>query len=150
MAAAGLGGYTDTMASSSASSTSEPDARFAFDLDHFLRNYFTKLIPTSGDKGIHDIIGALYRAKPEAVVVAGGIHNSKDGKDTYISIRVYMSNTFWYNIHVFGIMRFRIFNVIRSEMYLKSDGEVKIHHLNFRRHEDPPAKAAPPAKKSIW
>lgn len=150
MAAAGLGRYTVTMASSTASSTSDPAARFVFDMDTFVRNYFTKLVPSGGERGIHDILGALYRAKPECVVVVGGIHNSKDGKDTYISMKVYMSNTFWYNVHVFGTMRYSIFKVIRSEMYLKYDDDRKTYHADFRREEpEAPAKAAP-QKKSIW
>jgi hypothetical protein len=138
------------MASSSASSTSDPETRFAFDMDIFLRNYFTKLIPTSGDRGIHDIISALYRAKPEAVVAFGGIHNSKDGKDTYISIRVYISNTFWYNVHVFGALRFKTFLVTRSEMFLKCDGASKTYHVDFRREDPEPSAKPAPAKKSIW
>jgi hypothetical protein len=133
-------------AGSSASSGSSASAggRFAFKKEQFLENFFTKLHPVSGHKGIHSILGALYRAKPACFVCPDGIHNSSDGSKTYLSVRVYTSNTLHYNIHIHGIMRGSIFNVIKSDIFMHHDSEIETYECLFRQI------AAAPEAINIW
>ena len=120
--------------SSEESSTSSSSFAYnEFDPVRFIDNLYTKLIPVSGEKGLHEILGALYRAKPECFIIPRDIHNSADGKDTYLSVRIYVSNTFWYNVHVYGIKRGTCFRVLRTETYMTCDAEQKKYIANFNR-----------------
>jgi hypothetical protein len=140
---------TDSDSSSSGSAGSSASSgsgsgRFGFQKERFLENFFTKLHPVSGHKGLHSILGALYRAKPACFVCPEGIHNSSDGSKTYLSVRVYTSNTLHYNIHIYGIMRGNIFNVTNSETFMHHDSEQVTYECVFRQI------AAVPEAINIW
>jgi hypothetical protein len=118
----------------------------AFSKERLLENLFTKLSPSAGEKGLHDILKALYRAKPECFIICGDLHNSRDGKDTYLSVKVYTSNTFYYNIHIYGIMRGCTFTVLRTESYLFCDAAPKTFICEFNSNKD----LDEPAEHKIW
>ena len=135
--------------SSETSSTSSSSSAFGhneFDPKKFIDNLYTKLNPVDGEKGLHDMLSALYRAKPECFIINGNIHNSADGKDTYLSIRIYTSNTFWHNVHIYGIMRGNCFRVLRTETYLTCDDKQKKYLANFNRLET----VVRPTSMNIW
>jgi len=135
--------------SSEHSSTSSSSSKWVeFDPKRFIDNLYTKLAPVNGEKGLHSILSALYRAKPECFVNSGGIHNSADGKDIYLSVRIYVSNTYWYNVHVYGIMRGNMFAVMRTETYLNHDDEQKTYLANFLRPEQ--TWVGKPDQVKIW
>jgi hypothetical protein len=137
---------SESSASSAGSSASSGSGagRFGFSKEQFLENFFTKIHPISGHKGIHSILSALYRAKPACFVCPDGIHNSSDGSKTYLSVRVYTSNTLYYNIHIYGIMRGSIFNVNKSEIFMHHDTEFEAYECVFRQ------VAAIPEAINIW
>ena len=132
------------MDNSSVSSSSTPF--FGFDKKRFINNFYTKIYGISGEKGLHNILMALYRSKPECFIFDGDIHNSADGKDTYLSGKIYTSNIHYYNIHIYGIMRGWVFNVLRSEVYMSFDDEDKPYITHFQRS----TISHMPSKVSIW
>jgi hypothetical protein len=111
-----------------------PFVRQPFDYQRFIDNLFTKLIANRGHRDLHSMLCALYRAKPECFVLNNEIHNTADGKETYISLKIYVTNDFSYNLHVYGIMRGR-FNVSRTELYMKKDDTIEPYTCFFDRLE---------------
>ena len=79
----------------------------------------TKLHPVDGDKAVHDLMHVLYKAKPECFQPIAGIHNSEDGKETYQSYKIWISKTFYQNLHVYGKMRGYRFEVERMVLFAK-------------------------------
>ena len=119
---------------------------FTFDKKRFINNLFTKMYPTSGEKGLHNILMALYRSKPECFIFDGDLHNSADGKDTYYSGKIYTSNTHYYNIHIYGIMRGWTFTVLRTDIYMTYDEKNKPYVAGFTKCPSPET----PVALAIW
>ena len=117
--------------SSDNSSVGSFASSFKYYKQRFITNLFTKMYAITGEKGLHNILMALYRAKPECFVFQGDLHNSVDGKDTYFSGKIYTSNTHYYNIHIYGIMRGWTFNVIRTDIYMMNDDKQKAYTAGF-------------------
>jgi hypothetical protein len=115
-----------------------PFTRAPFDYQRFIDTLFTKLIAIRGHTDLHSMLCALYRAKPECFVLNNQIHNSAGGKETYISLKIYVKNDFAYNLHIYGIMRGR-FTVSRTELYMKKDNAVEPYICYFDRVEEAPA-----------
>lgn len=90
---------------------SSPDSDRSFSSDKLIEILFTKLTSFDGDKAIHDLLQALYRLKPECFVAMGGVHNSADGKETYQSVKVWISKGFYHTVHIYGFLRGSSFKV---------------------------------------
>jgi hypothetical protein len=115
-----------------------------------VKNFFTKMYPVSGSNMAHTLLSTLYRAKPDIFVVSGGIHNNTDGSRTYLSVRIYVSNEFHLNMHLYGIVRGSAFSITDSEIYIKEEGVYKTYAANFVRPDDWKKGGAPHSSKKFW
>jgi hypothetical protein len=73
---------------------------------------------TSDTHGIDMIrlIKTIYQMDPSRVQVNGGIHNDDAGR-TYYSVKVFMSETNYWNLHVYGTWRFNRMRNTIVELY---------------------------------
>lgn len=108
---------------------SSPDSDHGFSAAKTLEIVFSKLAPFDGDKVIHDLLQVIYRVKPECFQVMGGIHNSADGKETYLSVRCWVAKGFYHNIHIYGLMRGSMFKVSHMTVIHKE----QTYRVNFQR-----------------
>lgn len=88
-----------------------------YDAQRTLDNVFGKMFPTDGDVVVAQLVQCLYKVKPECFVCSGSLHNSEDGTRTYQSVKLFVSNTWNYNIHVYGSLRGSMFRVDDVEFF---------------------------------
>ena len=87
-----------------------------FSTQKMLDNLFLKFTADYGSANLapFNMLKCVYKLKPEAFILQGGIHNSEDGTKTYYTLHFYYQNGKYYPIHINGIMRgkFFIFNSV--------------------------------------
>ena len=110
---------TGNKARMSKSDSSEERGPWQYDPKVTIQLSFTKLYPTDGDRGVHDILQCLYRLKPECFQPMGGIHNSADGTETYQSMKIWVTKDYAHTAHIFGTLRGCRFNIERMVVFMK-------------------------------
>ena len=83
----------------------------------------TKLVPNKENRsnyGVLCMMKALYMAKPKAFHL-GPIHTSADGDRSYYSGKMWVSNNYFYNFHVYVILRSSKIIVKNIELYMNEE-----------------------------
>jgi hypothetical protein len=80
------------------------------------------------------LIKTIYQMDPSRVQVNGGIHNNDAGR-TYYSVKVFMSETNYWNIHVYGNWRFNRMKNPIVELYSHKNKYV-LHYALPQRSMD--------------
>ena len=116
------------MSSTSERSYSPESTDYAYSPEKLFEILFTKLVPVSGDKAVHDLLQVIYKAKPECIQATGSVHNSEDGKETYQAAKIWIAKGYYQTLHIYGIMRGKAFQV--SHITIKTR-EI-FHRIDFQ------------------
>ena len=114
-----------------------------------IKNFYEKMYPVSGSNGIHTMISALYRAKPEVFQIMGGMHHDPTGQRTYITVRIHVTNDYYINTHLYGTLRGSWFVITDSETFFKENGVWVTYAANFVRTEGY-IRVGVPERKAYW
>ena len=98
--------------------SSQTSEKSTFDPRRTLEIVLTKLHPVNNDsKAYATMLRCLYRLNPEMFQIIGEIHNSIDGTETYMSVRMYTDKDKYSNMHIYGIRRGHTFTVTKMHFF---------------------------------
>jgi len=98
-----------------AEKASSVDSQEPLDLNRTICNMFKFNIKTD-DIMLFDMIRNLYVRYPDSFKINGTIHNSPDGTKTYFAVKINVIESWSYNMHVYGALRFNKFTVSHYTM----------------------------------
>ena len=105
----------------SETSETDGDSNKTFDAQHLMHNLFTRLSPVSGDNPVTiEFLKIIYRLQPEMFKILPGIHTDDKATKTYLSLKVNVTPTFSYKMHINGSLKWHTFKVHSVEMYYKN------------------------------
>lgn len=111
-------------------------------LQRVLDNLYTKLFPQGASELFqHTWFRCLYILNPKMFQIGRGVHLALNGPTTHFSIRIYYSKEGFYNAHVYGTIKGKMF-VVSTVEYYNRDRQAIVHNFTL------PQAAASPAENS--
>ena len=87
--------------------SSEPPQSEPVNLQRTLHNVLTKL-RVDTKSVTWEMLKAMYSWKPEAFHIFGSVHTTLEGNKTYFSVRIYITDSYYITMHVYGTLRFNV------------------------------------------